>query len=292
MSSPPRVRLRFWGGRGSIPVPGPDTARYGGNTSCFEVQIPGEDPCIFDAGTGARVLGRELLGRKERGVNLFFTHFHLDHLFGFPFFSPLFAPSFRLNVAAPGFSPEATRERLGRYLNGVLHPLRMPDLPAPIDFDAVRPGKPLERGAYLVTPAQLNHPGGACGYIVEGGGRKIAYLTDTSPLSRPGEGLAGGGRPNGRESTLAKLLRGADFVAVDTMFAESEYLEKMTWGHGYPEYAAALCREAEVKTLALFHHAPDATDADMDKISERWAGGFDGMRVIVAREGADVDLEG
>lgn len=286
------MRVRFWGVRGSIPVPGPDTARYGGNTSCFEVQLPGEAPCVFDAGTGARKLGIEMMRRPERGVNLFFTHFHLDHLFGFPFFSPLFAPSFRLNVAAPGFAAEATRERVGRYLNGVLHPLRMSDLPAPIDYEAVRPGVPIERGGYRITALQLNHPGGACGYVVEGGGRKVAYLTDTSPLSRPGEGLAGGGAPNGREATLARALRGADMVAVDTMFTEEEYLEKMTWGHGYPEYAALLCREAEVKKLALFHHSPDATDADLDRLGERWAGGFDGVRVVIAREGADMDLEG
>lgn len=286
------MRVRFWGVRGSIPVPGAGTVRYGGNTSCMEVQLPGEDPCVLDAGTGARLLGRELLGRKERGVNLLFSHFHLDHLFGFPFFAPLFAPSFRLHVSAPGFSPDATRDRLGRYLNGVLHPLRMPDLPAPMDFAAIRPEIPFMRGAYQITAVQLNHPGGSCGYVIEGGGRKVAYLTDTSPLSRPGEGLSGGTAPNGREIALTKALKGADYVAVDTMFSENEYLEKMTWGHGYPEYAAALCRHAEVKTLALFHHSPDATDADLDRLSERWAGGYDGMRVVIAREGADVDLEG
>ncbi|MSQ02344.1 MAG: MBL fold metallo-hydrolase [Myxococcales bacterium] len=286
------MRVRFWGVRGSIPVPGADTARYGGNTSCVELQLPGEAPCIFDAGTGARVLGRELLGRPERAVNLFFTHFHLDHLFGFPFFAPLFAPSFKVQVAAPGFTPEGTRDRLGRYMNGVLHPLRMHDLPAPLEFEALRPGRPITRGGYQITATQLNHPGGACGYVVEGGGRKVAYLTDTSPLSRPGEALSGGQAPNSREAALIKLLRDADLVAVDTMFTEVEYLEKMTWGHGYPEYAAALCRAADVRKLALFHHSPDASDDDLDRLSDRWSGGYQDMRVMVAREGADVDFEG
>ncbi len=286
------MRVRFWGVRGSIPVPGPATTRYGGNTSCLEVQLPGHDPVVFDAGTGARALGRELMGRPERSVHLFFSHFHLDHLFGFPFFAPLFAPSFHLRIAAPAFTPDATRERLARYLNGVLHPLRMPDLPAPMEFEALRPGQPVERGPYRVTATQLNHPGGACGYIIEGGGKKIAYLTDTSPLSRPGEGLAGGGPPNGREAALVKLLRDADLVAVDTMFSEEEYLEKMTWGHGYPEYAVALCRAADVKALSLFHHSPDATDDDLDRLAERWSPGVEGMRVVLAREGADVDVEG
>jgi phosphoribosyl 1,2-cyclic phosphodiesterase len=278
--------------RGSIAVPSADTVRYGGNTSCMEVQVPGAESCMFDAGTGARPFGRALLGRPERAVHMFISHFHLDHLFGFPFFAPAFAPSFRLSLAAPGFAAEATRERMGRYVNGVLHPLRMPDLPAPIDFAAVRPGRVVEQGPYRVTPTQLNHPGGACGYVIEGGGRKVAYLTDTSPLSRPGEGLSGGGAPNGREAALIKLLRGADLVTMDTMFTEQEYLEKMTWGHGYPEYAVALCRAAEVRTLALFHHSPDATDADLDRLADHWSERRGGLRVIVAREGADVDLEG
>ncbi len=284
--------MRFWGVRGSIAVPGAATQQYGGNTSCVEIQVPGHGPVVIDAGTGIRVLGHELFSRPEREVSLLFTHFHLDHVFGFPFFAPLFAPSFRVQVCAPTFSPEATRDRLGRYLNGVLHPLRVHELPAPMDYACCRPGRTFERGPYTITPVQLNHPGGACGYVIEAGGRKVAHLTDTSPLSRPGEGLSGGGRPTGRESNVINAIRGADFVSIDTMFSEDEYLEKMTWGHGYPEYAAALCREAEVKCLGLFHHAPDAADDDLDRLAAHWSGGFHGMRVVVAREGGDVDLSG
>lgn len=286
------MRMRFWGVRGSIAVPGPDTARYGGNTSCVEIQIPGSGPVVIDAGTGARALGIGLMRQPERELTMLFTHFHLDHLFGFPFFAPIFAPSFRIHVAAPAFSPDATRDRLGRYLNGLLHPLRMSELPTPLDFGAVRPGVSFERGPYKITPVQLNHPGGSCGYVVEGNGRKIAHLTDTSPLSRPGEGLSGGHRPTNREAALCAALSGADLVSIDTMFTVDEYLEKMTWGHGYPEYAAAVCREAGVRTLALFHHAPDASDDDLDRLAARWSRPEGGLRVIVAREGADVDLEG
>jgi phosphoribosyl 1,2-cyclic phosphodiesterase len=284
--------VRFWGVRGSIAVPGPATARYGGNTSCVEVQLPDQPPVVLDAGTGARALGNDLLRRPERELLLLFTHFHLDHLFGFPFFAPIFAPSFRISVGAPAFSPEATRDRLGRYLNGVLHPLRMAELPTPLNYMAVRPGRPVEFGPYHIMPVQLNHPGGAYGYVVQGGGRKFAHLTDTSPLSRPGEGLAGGQRPNGREAALCAALRGADLVSVDTMFSQDEYLEKMTWGHGYPEYAAAICREAGVRRLALFHHAPDATDDDLDRLGNEWADKGGDLSVFVAREGVSLRLGG
>jgi phosphoribosyl 1,2-cyclic phosphodiesterase len=286
------VKLRFWGVRGSIPVPGVSTGGYGGNTSCVEVQADGEPVLVMDCGTGARRLGVDVLGRPERELHVLFTHFHMDHLFGFPFFAPIFAPSFKISVSAPGFSPEGTRERIAHYLNGVYHPLRIPEVAARLEFDHLRPGKPFERANYAITGLQLNHPGGSCGYVVEHGGRKVAYLTDTSPMSRPGEHLAGGGKPNSREAAVCRALKDADAVVFDTMFTQGEYLEKMTWGHSYPEYAVNLCKAADVKTLWLFHHAPDASDADLDQLAERWSRGVEGMNVRVAKEELAVDLEG
>ena len=286
------MRLRFWGVRGSIPVPGVTTSGYGGNTSCIEVQVPGQPALVLDCGTGARALGREMLSRPEREVHLLFTHFHMDHLFGFPFFAPIFAPSFKISVSAPAFSADGTRDRIARYLNGVYHPLRIPEVAANLTFDHIRPGKSFERGPFEVLGLQLNHPGGSCGYIASSGGKKIAYLTDTSPLSRPGEGVAGGQKPNVREQGLINALSGADAVVFDTMFSEAEYLEKMTWGHSYPEYAIALCKEAGVKTLFLFHHSPESGDETLDALAARWEAGSEGMHIRVAREGMDVNLEG
>jgi phosphoribosyl 1,2-cyclic phosphodiesterase len=223
---------------------------------------------------------------------LLFTHFHMDHLFGFPFFAPIFAPSFSISISAPAFSPDGTRDRVARYLNGVYHPLRIPEIPASLAFEGIRPGRPFHRGGYEIEGFQLNHPGGSCGYVVRHGARRVAYLTDTSPMSRPGEGVAGGQRPNTREAQLVQLLTGADAVAFDTMFSEDEYLEKMTWGHSYPEYAVALCREAGVRVLYLFHHAPDASDDELDALGARWSDRSDGLEIRLAREGVDVNLEG
>ncbi|MFZ5481077.1 MAG: MBL fold metallo-hydrolase [Myxococcota bacterium] len=285
------MKLTFWGVRGSIPVPGPDTARYGGNTSCVEVHAAGLPSLVMDCGTGARALGQQLLRRPERELHLLFTHFHMDHLFGFPFFAPIFAPSYSLTVSAPAFHPDGARDRIGRYLNGVFHPVRIPEIPARLEFDAIRPGQPFQRGPWSVRGFALNHPGGSCAYRVELGKRAIVYVTDTAPLSRPGDGLAGGGPPNGRERQFLDLLKEADAVVFDTMFRHEEYLEKMTWGHSYPEYAASLCREAGVKTLYLFHHAPDASDADLDALAEQWASHAE-PHVRLAREGLVVDLEG
>lgn len=244
---------------------------------------------VLDCGTGARALGQALVQRPQRELHLFFTHFHMDHVFGFPFFTPIFAPSFRIDVTAPTFSPEATRDRLARYLNGVFHPVRISELMARFTFDHIRPAQTVERGPYGVTAFQLNHPGGSCGYVIQVGARKVAYLTDTAPLSRPGEGLAGGQRPTAREERLVELLAGADAVVFDTMFSEGEYLEKMTWGHAYPEYGFAIAKEARAKRLFLFHHSPDARDDYLDEVGRTWAQNSD-MEVTVAVEGPEIDL--
>lgn len=285
------MKVRFWGVRGSIPVPGVDTQRYGGNTSCVEVHAEGQPSLVLDCGTGARVLGPHILRRPERELHLLFTHFHMDHVFGFPFFAPIFAPSFEVTVTAPTFSPETTRERISRYLNGIFHPLRIYEVPARLSFDAIRPGSEMMRGPYRVRAMTLNHPGGSCGYRIDYQGRSVVYVTDTAPLSRPGEGVSAGQQPNSREQLLINLFEGADVVIFDTMFTQEEYYEKMTWGHSYPEYAVALCQLAKVKTLYLFHHAPDASDAYLDTLAERWAA-HSGLKVLLAREGLDVDLEG
>jgi phosphoribosyl 1,2-cyclic phosphodiesterase len=285
------MNLRFWGVRGSIAVPGPATSRYGGNTSCVEVGAPGIPSLVFDCGTGARVLGRAMFDRPERELHLLFSHFHMDHLFGFPFFGPIFAPSFSMTITAPAFHPDGARDRIARYLNGVFHPVRLPEVSGRMAFDGIRPGRPFRRGPWDIVAFALNHPGGACGYRATLGGRSVAYITDTAPLSRPGEGLSGGTLPNGREAQFIEFLRGADIVVFDTMFTLPEYLEKMTWGHAHPEYAVAVCKAADVKTLYLFHHAPDASDDDLDRLGETW-GSHTGPTVRVAREGLTVNLEG
>ena len=284
------MTVRLWGVRGSFPVPGTETARYGGNTSCIEVTAPGVPTVVFDCGTGARKLGPTLFAREEREVHVVFTHFHMDHLFGFPFFAPIFAPSFEITVTAPAFSPDGTKDRIARFLNGIFHPIRMSEVPAKVQFAAVRPGNSFNCGPWLLRAAQLNHPGGSCAYRIERNGRSTVYVTDTAPLSRPGEGLAGGQDPFGREQQLVELCRGADLVIFDTMFSFNEYLEKMTWGHSYPEYAYDLCKAAGAKKLLLFHHAPDASDADLDTLAAHWGQAVDPI-VEVAREGMEVVFE-
>lgn len=278
------MQVTFWGVRGSIPTPGDGTTRWGGNSSCVEVRHGELPPLVLDCGTGARALGNKLIKDKARRVHVLFTHLHVDHIFGFPFFTPLYGPGWDVNVGVPAYSVDEARERISRYLNGTFHPTRLRDVPSNLVFQAIMAGRPVEAGGFDVLPVRLNHPGGAMGYRIRADGHSFAYITDTAPFARPGEGVAAGEPPTPAEQRLLDVLVGCDLVAYDTMYDYDEYIEKMTWGHSYPEYAIALCRAAGVKHLVLFHHLPDATDTDLDARAARYAE-VEGLVVTLAREG-------
>lgn len=279
------MELTFWGVRGSIPTAGPHTARWGGNSSCVEIRSGALPPMLFDCGTGARPAGADLVRRPGRAIHVWFSHFHMDHLFGFPFFLPIYTPGYQVTVHVPAYTNDQARSKLARYLDGTLHPVRLADLPSAVAIEATRARRRTEVDGWTVDSVSLQHPGGSIGYRVNDGRHSAAYVTDTGPFARPDEGLSVGLPATRAEARIVEFLRGCDMVVYDTMFERNEYLDKMTWGHSYPEYAMALCREAGVGTLVLFHHHPDATDDDIDALAARYAG-QQGPRIVVAREGA------
>lgn len=283
------VKVTFWGVRGSIPTPGAETQRWGGNSSCVEVRHADLPPLVLDCGTGARQLGFKLVGESVRELDLLFTHLHMDHVFGFPFFVPLYTPGYTVRVAVPAFSEPEAREKIARYLNGTYHPTRLREVPATVEFHPVRAGRTWQAGGFVVKAIGLNHPGGSIGYRIEAGGYSVAYITDTAPFARPGEGTASGREATASERRILDFVRGCDGVVYDTMYDYQEYLEKMTWGHSYPEYAAAICREASVRHLVLFHHLPDASDEYLDQLSEKWSS-HQNPKVTLAREGETVEF--
>jgi ribonuclease BN (tRNA processing enzyme) len=237
------------------------------------------------------MLGFDLLRRKVPRVEVLFSHFHMDHLFGFPFFGPIYSPSCEVTVGVPAYSGVDAQNKIGRYLNGIYHPVRIRDVAAKIHFEGVRPGRTFERGPYRISAVALNHPGGSCGYRIECEGQVVVYLTDTAPLSRPDVGMSADKPPPSPELRVLKAMSEADLMIMDTMFSFDEYLEKMTWGHAYPEYAVMMAKAAGVKRVALFHHAPDATDEALDALGAFWAHHRE-PEVFLAKEGLVMDLSG
>lgn len=247
---------------------------------------------VLDCGSGAVNLGSQLMKRGVRRLNLFFTHFHIDHTIGFPFFGPIFLPICSLRIFVPVQGDEPPESRLQNFLNGEFHPLHVQDVPARTTFVPIGTGDRFSCGPYQVQAVELEHPGGACGYRIEQGDRTVCYFTDTSPLQRDLEtGVVAGGAPTPREQRLIDAMQDADVLIFDTMFSFEEYMERQHWGHSFPEYAYRLARKARVQELYLFHHLPGRTDAELDTLEEKWSETRDPV-VRVAREGMTVDLEG
>ena len=272
MSQAPKFSLRFWGVRGSIACPGADYARYGGNTSCLEVRC-GSRLLIFDAGTGMRLLGRELdkSGRVE--AEIFFTHTHFDHITGLPFFSPAFKPENRFRFWAGHLLPEyRLYDVLSDMMMAPLFPVPLDVLKADISYVDFKPRETLELGPGIrIRTAPLNHPNGATGYRIEFGGRAICYVTDTEHVP---------GKP---DANILGLVEGADYLIYDSTYTEEELPRFKGWGHSTWEEGARLCAAAKVKTLVIFHHDPAHDDAFMDAVAKKAAKARPGT--LVAREG-------
>ncbi len=248
-------RLRFWGVRGTVPAPERDKLRHGGHTSCAAVDLGDREHLILDCGTGLRLLGNHL--SKEAGphrYHIFFSHYHLDHIIGLPFFHPLYDKN--STITFHGFESE------GRSIGDVLEafmappyfPVTLEDVPATVSYVA-NDRRPVRVGDLTVSSLSLNHPDGCLSYRLEHGDRRIVYATD---------------HEHGHDETDNALIRfaeGADYLIYDAMYQETEY-EKLRrgWGHStwYAGVQAGLA--ARVKNLVLFHHHPEHTDEELEKI--------------------------
>jgi len=269
--------IKFWGVRGSIACPGPETVRYGGNTTCIEVRC-GEHLIVFDAGTGIRALGAELGPQAPISFDLFFTHTHWDHVGGLPFFGPAFDSRNHIRLWAGHLTPGQTlRDVLTNLMMAPLFPVSLDVFQASCTFNEFACGTTLTPvpGVVLKT-GPLNHPNNACGYRVEFGGKVFALITDTEHS------------PGGPDPRVLTLARDADVMVYDAMYTDEEYPRFKGWGHSTWQEALRVADAAGVRRVVLFHHDPSHDDAFMDRIAEA----ADRIRpgTLVAREGAVLNL--
>jgi phosphoribosyl 1,2-cyclic phosphodiesterase len=272
------ISVRFWGVRGSIPCPGPDTVRYGGNTACVEVRC-GEDLIVFDAGSGLRALGNALdLEHRSVDLDLFLSHAHVDHLIGLPFFLPALSEGSRLRLWAGSLAAAGGVERTVRKLmSEPLFPVGIEASQGDITFTDFEPGATLRpRDGVTVRTAALNHPGGAVGYRIEHDGESIAYITDTELID------------GATDPALAALIRGAALLIIDATYTDAELPQHVGWGHSSWQQTVRLAEEAGVGRLCLFHHDPDHDDAQMDRIAAAAEKARPGT--LVAREGETIEI--
>ena len=265
--------VRFWGVRGSIACSGPQTARYGGNTSSLEVRCGGRR-LLFDAGSGIRYLGNHLVAEAPLDADLFFTHTHFDHVCGLPFFKPLFQPQNRFRIWAGHLGGRMTlRNVLCEFMMSPLFPVPPEVFRAETAYNDFAAGDTLQAGPAVLRTAALNHPDGATGYRIEYGRRAISYITDTEHV------------PGAPDRNVLGLIEGADLVIYDCTYTDEEYARGtfVGWGHSTWQEAVRLCRTAGAKRLAVFHHDPDRSDDALDAIGAEVAAAMPGA--VVAREG-------
>jgi phosphoribosyl 1,2-cyclic phosphodiesterase len=271
-------KLKFWGVRGSIACPGSRHIAFGGNTSCVELSMGGRR-VILDAGTGIRNLGHWFIRKNLQHAHILFSHTHWDHINGFPFFTP-------------AFDKDRSFTLMGGHLTGKggIHSvlsgqMAHPTFPVPIEvmgarlaFEDFDIGDTFNLAPDIrVRTAPLNHPDGACGYRIEHAGKAVCYVTDTEHVpGKPDENILG-------------LIEGADVVIYDSTYTDREFPTKVGWGHSTWEEGVRLCKAANVKMLAIFHHDPDHEDVFMERIESDAR--FMWPQAMVARENARLSID-
>jgi phosphoribosyl 1,2-cyclic phosphodiesterase len=279
------VRARIWGCRGSLATPGRETLRYGGNTSCVQVELDDGTFVILDAGTGIRALGLELADNGGGPIHVCLTHLHLDHIEGLGFFAPIWQPGNEVHVWGPPSATRTLEERIARYLSAPLFPVELVEIPAKLVFHDV-PAEPWEINGVRVTAARVSHPGATLGYRVEANGSALAYIPDHEPAL----GVALEQLTSDWVSGFP-IAAGATVLLHDAQYTEKEYWSHVGWGHSSVTQAVGFGRLAEVGRLFLFHHDPLHSDADLVSLQatarELWQGleappelAYEGMQIV------------
>lgn len=298
------MRLKLWGVRGSIPVPGASTVRYGGNTACVEVRADGE-LIVLDAGSGIRELGNALekeFGSKPIDVSLLITHLHWDHIMGFPFFRPSYDDKNNIHIFGYDTEDGSLREILKGQMTTPFFPIALYDLPGKIQFENLK-SMDFNIGKVRVRARRMNHPGICVGYRVFGGQHSISYLPDHEPYeacklhsSEATESTPEQVQQRAREDRagLVEFLQGSDVLILDAQYTDEEYRTHVGWGHGSLSAGVSMAADAGVRRLILFHHDPKHDDQAIDRMVEtaRELAAKTGstLEVEAAREGAEITL--
>ncbi|MGE0876074.1 MAG: response regulator [Burkholderiales bacterium] len=254
------IVISYWGVHGTLPVPGPKTLRYGGNTPCVSITAGGEPLFIFDCGSGIKRLSDQIMASKVQrfSARIFISHPHWDHINTVPFFAPLYIRGNEIEIHGP-YQGDLTIERVvSAQMEGVYFPVTVREFGAHLVFRDLRE-ESLQFGPVGIDTMLLSHPGYCLGYRLNYQGRKVCYITDNE-LYLPGDSR----RDERYVERLAEFVRGAEVLITDTTYRDHEYPSKVDWGHSCVSQVAALAARAEVKRLHLFHHDPDQTDDDID----------------------------
>jgi len=270
------MEIRFWGTRGSIPAPGPNTLEFGGNTTCVEVVLRSGRRIVIDGGTGIRLLGEHLKTKVATiRLNLLLTHNHWDHLIGLPFFAPIYREDSEIKIDGWPLAFQALKRVFDDHMGDGFFPVAFDQLKAHISFANKIARSPQVLDDVEIEALPLNHPQGCLGFRFQEEGQTMVFITDNEL------GLDGGYRfPD-----FVKFAKGADLLIHDAQYVPEEMPVHRGWGHSTYQEAVNLALEAGAKTLLLTHHDPSRTDEQIRQILRR-------AREIVVAAGGNLTIDG
>jgi phosphoribosyl 1,2-cyclic phosphodiesterase len=288
------TRIKFWGTRGSIAVPGTGTVRYGGNTTCVEVRAEGQI-IVLDAGSGIRALGNVLdheFGAQPIRLSLLITHAHWDHIQGLPFFQPAYEAKNEIRILGFDGAGASFQQILAEPMKAPFFPIAMRELSGKIEIEKLAEMK-FSIGQVQVQARFVNHPGVCAGYRIFTGAGSVAFLPDYEPYelflhSAKGNQLSPQEEKSigaAERAQLIEFLQGSDLLILDTQYTDQEYQGHVGWGHGSISASVALALDAQVRKLLLFHHDPSHDDPMVDAMVEA-------ARRVIRESGRKLEADG